>query len=191
MRILRFRVKKTTNGKEYYRIQIKDKIKPVKIQINPALYWAGVPNARCRISELKFYAYDSLANETDALFVDDLHVELKDSVTMAYVYGLIERANTPDPDSGEFHPDKDLILSELTLTKSILSEINIDDTVVVDQNVSNAKNGTLGFAMSLNDFQPLGLAAKAGDTINVYVGTTGSVLPELVYTQYHPDIKTG
>lgn len=183
--------KKTTNGKEYYRIQIKDKIKPVKIQINPALYWAGAPNARCRISELKFYAYDSLANETDALFVDDLHVELKDSVTMAYVDGLIERANTPDPDSGEFHPDKDLILSELTLAKSILSETNIDDTVVVDQNVSNAKNGTLGFAMSLNDFQPLGLAAKAGDTINVYVGTTGSVLPELVYTQYHPDIKTG
>ena len=68
--------KKSTNGKEYYRIRINEKIKPVKIQMNPALYWPGAPNARCRISEIKFYAYDSLADETNALFVDDLHVEL-------------------------------------------------------------------------------------------------------------------
>lgn len=183
--------KKSTNGKEYYRIRLNEKIKPVKIQINPALYWAGAPNARCRISEIKFYEYDSLADETNALFVDDLHVELKDSITMEYVDKLIERANTPDPVSGEFHPDKDSILSELTLAKAILSETNIDDTMLVDQNVSNAKNGNLGFAMALNDFQPLGLAARAGDTINVYVGTEGNVLPQLVYTQYHPDVKTG
>lgn len=183
--------KKSTNGKEYYRIRLNEKINPVKIQINPALYWAGAPNARCRISEIKFYEYDSLADETNALFMDDLHVELKDSVTMAYVDKLIERVNTPDPVSGELHPDKDSILSELTLAKAILSETNIDDTILVDQNVSNAKNGNLGFAMSLNDFQPLGVAAKAGDTINVYVGTEGNVLPQLVYTQYHPDVKTG
>lgn len=183
--------KKSTNGKEYYRIRINEKIKPVKIQMNPALYWAGAPNARCRISEIKFYAYDSLADETNALFMDDLHVELRDSVTMEIVDKLIERANTPDTVSGEFHPDKDSILSELILAKAILSETNIDDTVLVDQNVSNAKNGNLGFAMALNDFQPLGLAAKAGDTINVYVGTEGNVLPQLVYTQYHPDVKTG
>lgn len=111
--------------------------------------------------------------------MDDLHVELKDSITMEYVDKLIERANTPDPVSGEFHPDKDSILSELTLAKAILSETNIDDTMLVDQNVSNAKNGNLGFAMALNDFQPLGLAARAGDTINVYVGTEGNVLPQL------------
>lgn len=182
---IRFEKKKSTNGKEYYRIRLDEKIKAKKVQINTALYWASAPNAHVRIQELKFYYYDSLPEETEALFADDLHIELKADVTMQKIDDLIKRANTADEVSGEYHPDRDSILNELKLAESILSETNIDDSITVDQSVFNAKDSNLKFAFSMNDFQPLGAVAKAGDTITVYVGSDTNTTPQLVYTQFH------
>ncbi|MEG0377649.1 MAG: fibronectin type III domain-containing protein, partial [Eubacterium sp.] len=184
--------RKDTDGKEYYEVRLNNKAKIKKIQISTALYWAGAPNARNRISELKFYYYDSLANEVDALYSDDLHIELKEDVTMDKVDGLIERANTVDSISGEYHPQRETLLNDLNLAKDLLNDqANLKGIVTVDQNLSNNKNGNLQFAMALNDYQPLGVAAKAGDKVTVYVGTNGNNLPKLVCTQFYADVKTG
>lgn len=179
--------KTSTNGKKYYFLKTNEPITATKIQVNLALYWAGAPNARIRIAEMKFYYYDSLENDVNALFADDLHVELKEGVTQEQIDELEKRANTKDEVSGEYHPNRDILLSDIALARKILNDTAISDVITVDTSIANAKNGNLGFAMALNDFQPLGIVARAGDEIAVYVGTKGNTMPQLVFTQYYAE----
>ncbi len=171
------------NGETYYNVTFKP-IKTMKIQVNLANYQASGNNA---MRDFKFYEYDSLEDDVAALFADDLRVELKENVTLEKIEALEKRANTKDKVSGEYHPKQKTILSDLNYAKDILTDKALQDTIIVDQNVSNAKNSHLGFAMSLSDLQPLGIAAQAGDTITVYIGTKSSTLPQLVFTQYQAE----
>lgn len=179
------KLKTSTNGKKYYEIWLDEPIKATKVQVNLSLYWAGAPNARVRIVEMKFYSYDSIEHDVENLFTDDLHITLKNDVTLDQIQILEDRVNTKDAVSGEYHPNRDILLQELSLARDILNDKAISDIFTVDQTISNARNSHLGFAMQINDYQPLGRSVRSGDTITVYVGTQGTVLPQLVFTQFY------
>ncbi|WP_051539988.1 M60 family metallopeptidase [Clostridium ihumii] len=160
------------------------KVNAKKIQVKHHRAYAATMSA----SELKFYHYDSIEDDVRALFTDDLLLELNKDVTLEHIEELENRINTKDEYSDEYHPNRDNILFELSLAKNILQDKEIsNDIITVDQNINNGRNGHLGFAMQLNDYQPLGISARAGEEIAVYVGTQGNVIPELVFTQYYPE----
>ena len=69
------------------------------------------------ISELKFYNYDSIEDDTRALFKDDLLIDLKEDVTLERINELKERVNTKDSVSDEYHPFKNVIEDELKLAE--------------------------------------------------------------------------
>lgn len=176
--------KSDKNGNVYYVLKTEKPFKTNKVQAMVATYASA---RSIQIAEIKFYNYDSLEDDVKNLFQDDLRVELKPNVTLEMIEALEKRANTKDSASDEFHPNKEVILSDLDYAKKILADKNIQDVIVVDQNISNAKNSKLGMAMSLNDFQPLGVVARKGETLVLYVGTTGNVLPQLVFTQFYAE----
>ncbi|MBN1057570.1 M60 family metallopeptidase [Clostridium botulinum] len=173
-----------SNKKVYYEIKLSSPITANKVQVNLSNVSAGT---NVTVSELKFYHYDSLETDVKNLFTDDMRIELKDDVTLEEITELENRANTLDDISKEYHPQRDNILYDLNTAKSILEDRNIAETITLDQNINNSRNSHLGFAMQLNDYQPLGISARAGDEISIYVGTDGNVMPEVIFTQYYPE----
>lgn len=171
------------NKQPYYRLQLSKHVRTNKIQINLANATAG---GNIALREIKFYEYNSLEDEISGLFKDDLHVELREGVSEADIKALEDRVNTKDTKSDEYHPKRDGLLRELAYARQILNDTAIQDVIVVDQTITTARNGHLGFS-SLSDLQPLGVSVKAGETINVYVGATGTVLPQVVFTQYYAE----
>lgn len=154
-----------------------------KIQVKFQRYYAGVVS----MSELKFYHYDSLEDDVDGLFTDALHIKLRPDVAAATIDALEARANTVDTVSTEYHPKRATILQELNRARDLLSDPTASDVITVDQTVSNSRNGHLGFSYNMNDWQPLGIVAKAGEELSVYVGKTGKTLPKLVFSQHYPE----
>lgn len=176
--------KTSSNGKIYYEFNFSQPIEANKIQINFATYLAN----RITIAEMKFYYYDDLEEQVGKLFKDDLRVELADGVTEDRIKELEDRANTVDEVSKEYHPNKEVILRDLDYARQILNDTNISEVILVDQTINNGKNGHLGFSYTLNDLQPLGIVANAGDQIAVYVGAaSNNTNLELVCTQYFPE----
>lgn len=172
------------NGQKYYKIQLSDKVNTNKIQICLANYSSG---GNIALREIKFYEYNPLEDDVAALFKDDLRVELNDHVTEEMIAALESRVNTKEEASGEYHPNRSVILHDLEYARKILSDKAIQDVIIVDQSISNSKNGHLGFAMSINDYQPLGVVARPGEKLTVYVGTKGNVMPQLVFTQHYAE----
>ena len=172
--------KTSSNGKKYYQIKLNEPVTTTKVQVNFATA-SAYGDATISISEMKFYHYDSLEDDVRNLFEDDLLVALKDDVTLDLINDLRERANMVDTVSGEYHPDREVILREIDYAEQLLEDSQVaSDIMTVNQNITNTGNN-LGIG---NDNQALGLSAKAGDELTVYVGTNG-VVPELVFTQYY------
>lgn len=171
------------NGQIYYQVKFSNAVHTNKLQICLANYLA---TGNIALRELKFYEYNPLEDDVNALFKDDLHLELTDGVNEAAIAALETRVNTKETASGEYHPNRTALLNELEYARQILNDKNIQDVITVDQTISTARNSHLGFS-SLSDLQPLGISAKAGDQITVYVGTTGGVMPQVVFTQYYAE----
>lgn len=170
-------IHRNNNGR-YAVIKLNKPVTSSKFQVNTSVYGGEVVS----ISELKFYNYDSLENDTRDLFTDDLLIALKEEVDQDKIDELRERANTVDPISGEYHPERTSILNELQLAEDILNDKNISDEIfTVNQEINRGKN-TIGIT---NDYQALGITAKAGEEIVVYVGTEGNSLPEIAFTQHY------
>ncbi|MBU9728509.1 fibronectin type III domain-containing protein [Diplocloster modestus] len=159
-----------------------------KIRVRYTRYYADPVT----ISELNFYEYSPLEDEINALWQDDLHMILKDSVTLVGLNDLRDRINTPDAVSGDLHPKKGLLLRELDNAMAVLNDTGLDVPLSIDTAVSSAYDSQTGFAGGLNSGQPLGVAARSGETLNVYVGSTGKKTGDntnlrLVATQYHAE----
>ena len=58
-----------------------------------------------RIAELNLYLYDSLADDIEALYADDLYTTLRADVTEKTLEELQNRLDTPDEVSQEYHPN--------------------------------------------------------------------------------------
>lgn len=179
------------NGKKYYEVNLPEKIKTNKIQINLANYVAtqGTNNT---ISELKFYYYDSLEDDINALYADDLHVTLKKEVTQETIDTLRERLNTKDEVSKEFHPKKSVLETELETAEMILNQQALKEAVSIDTTVTKTKDSHITFKGGLNAYQPLGVTASTGDQVIIFVGSEGkktgdSTNLNLIATQYHGD----
>jgi hypothetical protein len=142
------------------------------------------------MSEVYFYYYDGLMDEIMGLYTDDLHTVLRDDVTQETIDELRERVNAVDPISGEQHPDRDALLTELDTAEKILNDENLRAAVEIHNGITT--NDTNRGFTGLNAWQPLGVTAAAGETITVYVGhnskkTGASTNLRLIQTQYHAE----
>lgn len=184
IRVLR---KADADGRVYYVLRFPEAITAKKIQFALSrVYVYGTIS----VSEVYFYEYDSIEADIMALYMNDLHTELKPEVTMDTINELDKRINTVDPVSKEYHPDKANLERELETAKEILLDGNLGRTVEV-HNTINTKDVGRGFG-GLNAWQPLGVTVAAGEEISVYVGhnakrTGDSTNLQLVSTQYHSE----
>ncbi len=172
--------KKDENNRIYYVIRTTEPITATAIQ-----FGLTASKAPIEFNEVKIYKYDSLVDDVAKLFVDDLRVELAKGVTQKDIDALRERADIKDND--EYSPYRDSVLADLDYAEKILKDEKLNDVIVLNPNISNSYNSHLKFAMTINDYQPLGIVARPGDTLNVYVGSTGKINVQLVYTQYHAE----
>ena len=157
---------KNSNGKTYYEIKLPEAITTKEISVAMRVHPAYVPLSS--ISEIKFYHYDSLENDVEALFADDLRLVLNEDVTQETIDELVTRAKTIDPVSLEYHPNQENILEDLEMAQNLLNDANLSkDVITLDASIlDNSPN--LGQA---NAWQSLGVAVKPGDNISIYVGT--------------------
>ncbi len=163
----RIQNKKDANGNPYQVLKFN---KPQKVKRLQLCVANGLASGNNTISEIAFYHYDSLENDIEALFTDDTHIALRDGVNRNMLDALQERLDTPDPVSGELHPDKGALQLVLKDAYALLDG-NLDTTVIpVDNQITAGADKHLDFAAPLSDLQPLGRAVQAGETINVYVG---------------------
>lgn len=180
-------VKRSDGSRSYYTIKIPGGVTTDYLRVCVGYTYANTPVS---IAEIRFYAYDSLEDDILALYADDLHVTLRPDVTEDTLNALQARLDTPDEVSGERNPEYDTLQRELDNARGLL-DASLQDTVTVHTTITSKRDSHLGFT-GLNAWQPLGVTAKAGDQIVVYVGsnnvTTGSnAWLQLVATQYNSE----
>ena len=178
----------TTASGGTVRFTFNQPIKTNRIEIAIQRYMAAVMT----ISEINFFEYDSLEDDVYGLYTDEMHVTLRDDVTEKEIQELEARTDIIDEISGEQHPKKALLLSELANARKILNDGDVGGTVDVKSDVTLEGTGNLGFNGGLSGFQPLGYVAGSGDKINIYVGQKGKNIGDdvpvrLVFTQYHAE----
>ncbi len=179
--------KTDSKGRAYYLIKLPQKAQIKKIQIGLARY---VASGSINVSEIYFYHYDTIVDDIDGLYEDDLHLVLRPDVTQKTIDALRKRLNTPDEVSGELNPDISLLERELKNAEDILNLKGLRAPVYIHNDISTNDVGR-GFG-GLNAWQPIGVTAAAGDTVTVYVGhntkKTGDKTDlQLVATQYHAE----
>lgn len=180
---------KTSDSRKYYLIRFSEPVNTSKIQFGVGRY--GSSPWRVTISEVRFYEYDSIEQDIMNLYADNLHIVLKDNVTAEVIAQLQQRLDTSDPVSGEFHPLKDALQKELDMAKQLLETPGLNDVVAVNPKITAKKDAGISVG-GLNAWQPLGVAAAAGEEIVVYVGYPGMPAGratdlQLVFTQYHAE----
>lgn len=182
--------KTSANGRKYYVIKLDQPVNTDKIQIRLGHYY-GVQN-KITVSEVNFYYYDSLEDDIEALFADDLFTTLREDVTAETLEELQTRLDTPDEVSGEYHPDRQQLQVELDHAKAILNEQNLSPALTISNSITAKKDTHLGFASGLNAWQPLGVTAHAGETVVIYVGSKNQNVGattnlQVVATQVHAE----
>lgn len=185
--------KKTSNNKAYYEFRADRPIEAEAVQL--VLSTADGNNRRISMAELKFYYYDPLEDEIMDLYGDPYHVSLRSDVdreTMGKrIQSLKDRLDQPDPVSGELHPRKEILETELANAERILKDGALQaEILAVDSKDTGNSDSHITFKGGLNTYQPLGVTARAGETVTVYVGspahkTGDGTRLQLVQTQYH------
>ncbi len=180
--------KKDKNDNPYYIVKFNETVTANKIYMCLGRsYTSYVP---MKVGEIHFHWYDSLEDDIMGLYANEMHTTLKDDVTEQKIQELENRLETADEASGEKHPLYQELALELKTAREILNS-QLEPEYQVDNRITAAKDGHLGFG-GLNAWQPLGRAAKAGETLLVYVGCntkrTGEAANlQLVFTQHHAE----
>ncbi len=165
---------KSSNGHNYYIAKLKEPITTNKIKVDTSGYGGSTQI----ISELKFYEYDSLADDIKALYEDDLRLVLKDTVTQDMLDELANRLNTPDAISGEYHPDKEVLEKELDIAQKLFNDKEVSEKITtLDASIRTDNEGpSLGME---NSYQSLGSVARpsvddegTSKQIVVYMGSS-------------------
>lgn len=182
--------KSSENGRKYYVIKLNQPVTTDKIQIRLGHYY-GHQN-KITVSEVNFYYYDSLEDDIEALFTDDLFTTLREDVKSETLDELQARLDTPDEVSGEYHPDRAMLQKELDHAREILNEQSLSPAVEISNEITAKKDGHLGFASGLNAWQPIGVSAYAGETVVIYVGSKNQQIGattnlQIVATQVHAE----
>lgn len=111
--------KTSENGRKYYLIRLADPVRTNKLRFG---FGRGGNVRNIRIAELNLYLYDSLADDIEALYADDLYTTLRADVTEKTLEELQNRLDTPDEVSQEYHPDPGAAQRELDTAKAIFRE---------------------------------------------------------------------
>ena len=179
----------STSGK-VVTLKLSEPITAKKIQPNISVY-AGSGSGKVSISEIKFYEYDSLEDDVDKLFADDLKLSLNDGVTQQRIDDLINRAKTIDPINLEYHPNQEEILKNLQRAQDLLNDLLLNDNIItLDSTIHNTGDqNTIG---QTNNYQSLGVAVKPGDKVNIYIGSPNrkDTKFNLVLTQFNAESGT-
>lgn len=178
-------------GRTYYVVKLSEPITATKVAINLQRYSRGIT-----VAEISYYDYDSLEHDINNLFKDAMHLELVSGVTSGDsteskldLADLQRRLDTQI--DGEYNPERDLLQNELNTAKDIYEHREtLRKIVEIDPTVTKAKDGHITFKSGLNEWQPLGVVAHAGEEIVVYVGSPNKKTGDntniyLVATQYH------
>lgn len=170
-------------------LKLSEPITAKKVQVNLSSYTRVIA-----ISEMKFYHYDSLQNEVDNLFADDLQLSINEHVNQTLIDDLTSRAKTIDPVSLEYHPNQKKILEDLQRAQDLLDEISLSDEIItLDSSIYNLNNSsnpqnTIG---QTNDYQALGVAVKPGDKVTIYIGSDRTDTKfNLALTQFNAESGT-
>ncbi len=176
-------VRKDENNRTYYVIRTYEPINADAIQ-----FGLTAPSKPIEFNEVKIYKYDSLLDDVANLFTDDLRLELQDGVNQSKIDELRKRADIKD--NNEYNPYRDVILADLKYAEDILNDKKIDDVITLDPNYSNSYVNP-GFAMTINDYQPLGVVAKPGEKLTIYVGSKNkNPNIQVVFSQFYAEAGT-
>lgn len=182
-----------SNDGKVVNITLEEPVKTKKIRVGTAVYpnvgW-GDYRSVSTVAEIKFYKYDSLEKDVDALFADDLKLSLKDDVTYEMVNELTNRAKTIDPINLEYHENQTEILKDLQRAEDLLNDVKLKDKIItLDSSIHNlAPQNTIGQS---NNYQALGVAVKPGDKVNIYIGSSRKDTKfDLVLTQFNAESGT-
>lgn len=176
------------NGRNYYRLKLSEPITVSSLSIGFGRYLASSPNVS--LAEIRFYEYDSLSDDIQNLYTDDLHLAIRDDVTGETLDALQTRLDTKV--DNEYHPDREVLQTELDAARQLYEDAaQLDDVLQISSQISAAYDSSLKTS-GLNAWQPLGVSAKAGDTVVIYVGKTGAQTGsntslQLVATQQHAE----
>lgn len=190
----KFSQQRDKQGRLYYEAVLDSPITTDYLEVRTSSLYGSEQNYT--ICELRLYEYDDLEAKVKDLFADPSHTTLKDHVKEETIQNLIDRANTKDEKSQEYHPHQETILNDLNYAMKILKDGKPGEALTVDNQITATEPPASGFAQELSDYQPLGYVAQANSTITVYVSDlTGQTSPgskvnlELVATQYHPEVS--
>ncbi len=184
--------KRDENNQPYYIVKMDQKITANKIHLNIGRSYSGNRQAMM-VGEIHFHQYDSLEEDIMNLYEDEMHTTLRADVTEDTIAALENRLNTVDAASGEKHPLYRELQLELNTAREILNA-NLKPSYVVDNRITAAKDGHLGFG-GLNAWQPLGKVAYQGEKLLVFVGhntrrTGDNTNLQLVFTQHHAEASS-
>ena len=183
-----FQRKEDGNGRAYYEINLTDPIETDKVQFGLQVSYYGTH--RIQVAELRLYEYDSLADDIRALYTNDLYIALKESVKEEDFERLQERIDTKI--NGDYHPQRSALQAELDAARKLYEEQGQLNDI---QNISTAISASYDSELKLsglNAWQPLGVTAKAGEEVVIYVGTDNGARGsksklQLVVTQQHSE----
>lgn len=182
-------LQRKSGDRRYYILKFAQPLKTSKVQIGIGRY--GSSPRKVTVSEIRFYAYDSIEQDILALYADDLQISLRKDVTKATIDELQKRLDTKDPDSNEYHPERNVLQKELDAARQLLASESLSDVIAINPFIAAAKDQKIAVG-GLNAWQPLGVSAAAGDELIVYVGNPGmqkgaSANVSLIYTQQHAE----
>ena len=98
---VRIQQKDDGQGRKYYVIKLAKPIKTSRVRFGLTTS-GGVRNIM--VAEIRFFQYDSLESDIQALFADDLHLTLAKDVDTELLNTLQQRLDTKN--HGEYHPDQ-------------------------------------------------------------------------------------
>lgn len=184
---VRIQQKDVGQGRKYYVIKLAEPIKTNRVRFGLTTS-GGVRNIM--VAEIRFFQYDSLESDIQALFADDLHLTLTKGVSAEQLNTLQQRLDTKD--HGEYHPDQKALQTELDTAKQLFEDQDkLNDTIAVHAGLRSNKDSGIAVG-GLNAWQPLGISAYAGQELVIYVGNPGMKSGQnsslsLIATQQHAE----
>ncbi|HCW53641.1 MAG TPA: hypothetical protein DG753_07890 [Clostridium sp.] len=163
---------KTSNGQQYHEMKLETPINAKKIKVETG------GGGWQTISELMFYEYDSIEDDIKDLYSDPLRLKLKDDVTQEKINTLVDRVNTKDVGSDEYHPDRDILLKELENAQKLFDDKDVSVNIKpLDASIRTDNVGpSLGMENSYQSLgavaRPNGVNAEKKEKIVVYMGSS-------------------
>ena len=183
-----FSKEKDANGRVHYRIKLPKPITTTSLTIGLARYQTSSPSIQ--VAEVKFYKYDSLEDDIQNLYADDLHLSIRNQIQESDFEKLQTRLDTKIND--DYHPDREILQKELDEAKVLYQDQSgLNDIYHVSSDISAAYDSQLKTG-GLNGWQPLGITAQAGEKLIIYVGKDGAKTGtttslKIIATQQHAE----